>query len=139
MNTGKATWLKHPKHVLTTLHSYTYEGKDDLAVMFTVGETGEISLLAKCEKDAHAKLVLLHTPNDYLIFSDGLIEGKMFEVEYKIPSSFSEKIVLKKDNERITFVSEEKTILEIANSAFKGSASFGVIASGAGKTYIEVF
>lgn len=139
MNTGKAIWLRHPKHVLTTLHSYTYEGKDDLCVMFTLGESGEMSLFTKCEKDAKAKMVFLHTPNDYLIFSNGIIEGKLFEVEYRIHSSFDSRISLKKEGMKLSFISDGKVVLEISNPAFMGSASFGVISEGIGKTYIEIF
>ena len=139
MNTSKAIWIKHPKHVITTLHSYTYEGKDNLCVMFTLPEKGEMTLSTANEKDAKSRLLLLHTPNDYLLFSETGIKGKMFSLDIDIPLSIERKIVFKKDNEKLEFYSANKCILTLSNPAFLGSASFGVISEGTGKTYIEIF
>lgn len=139
MNTGKATWLKHPKHVITTLHSYSYEGKGDLCVMFTLGEEGTMSLYTKCEGERESELLLLHTPNDYLLLSSKGIRGTMFSLSFDIPMEIGNKIVLKKEKEELFFFDGDKCIFKLSNPAFLGSTSFGVISKGKGKNYIEVF
>ena len=141
MNTGKATWLKHPKHVITTLHSYSYEGKDELCVMFTLGEEGKIKLLIKNEGDVTSNFLFLHTPNDYILFSKSGIKGKLFTLELSIEKNIGNTIVLEKSGQRLKFIDVENDndLITISNQAFQGSASFGALSSGKGKTYIEVF
>lgn len=139
MNTGKATWIEHPKHVITTLHSYKYEGKDDLCVMFTLGEEGSITLLSKCEGSRESEFIFLHTPNDYIILDKNGIRGKLFTVDISIPMEIGNTIVFEKKNEEISFNSDGRTLFTISNPAFLGSASFGIRSKGTGKEYIEVF
>ena len=139
MNTSKATWLKHPRPIVTTLHSFLYEGTESLFVMFTLGEEGEMKLVAISEKEAISEFIFLHTPNDYLVFNKSGISGKLFTVDIDIKKDIDSSIILKKNKERLTFISDDKELISIANPAFLGSASFGVRAKGNGKTYIEIF
>ena len=139
MNTSKATWIRHPRPIVTTLHSFSYEGKESLCVMFTLGEEGEFKLSAKADGEKSFDFLFLHTPNDYLIFDKKGIHGKLFTVDIDIPMEIESNIILKKEKEKLVFYDSNKQLIAISNPAFLGSASFGLEAKGNGKIYIEVF
>ena len=71
MNTKKAIWVKRPKTYITIdLHSFSWDVDDSSSVIWTIGEVGVIDLRAVYDDSVSLDFVLLHTPNDYVRFTN---------------------------------------------------------------------
>ncbi len=139
MNTKKAIWLRYPKNLEITLHSYTYSSETEGFVLFTIAEDDKIELTLNSDESADASFVLFHTPSDTVEFRKDGIYTSFFGLESFHSLPRPKKITLIKEKESLSFYSEEKLILRLKNPAFALSASFGARTRGKGKVYIEVF
>ena len=140
MNTKKALWVKRPKSYITIdLHSFSWTEDGESSVFWTIGEEGEFELRAQYDDSVSLDFVLLHTPSDYVRFSEDGIYSSFFSLSSFIPSPSFSSIRFKKEKTVISFYSGEELIYKIENPAFLGSASFGFEIKGKGNIKIKVF
>ncbi len=137
VNTKKADWNHKVKFKEISLHSFRWDNKEKTYVFFTIGENEEISLSYKTDK-AKCSFMLLHTPNDYIIFSDA-IRLSLFGSDATISKGIGNTIRLKKEGENLEFYADDELILKTANKAFSLSTTLAFIAEDEGDIYLEVF
>ena len=109
----------------TTLHSLSFCSSGTHAVFFLLGEEGEIMLSQS--SSARSAFVLLHTPDEYIVFGNERITISFGGVRTEIPSPGHSSIKLVKNGSRLAFLNAEGgKILSIEKDAFQSSASFGL-------------
>ncbi len=137
MNTKKALWISRPESLKTTLHSFSFNSEKAHSVFFTIGEDGEITL----KKDATAKtaFVLMHTPDEYIVFGDKRIVITFGGTRTSLPFTPVSSVKLTKTGKTLVFTADDREILSIEKDAFLTSASFGLAAKGKGEVILEVF
>ncbi len=137
MNTKKAIWISKPEKVRATLHSLSFRSSDAHSVYFIIGEEGEISL--SCSSTASTAFVLLHTPEEYVVFGRERTVLSFGGVRTELPSEGFSTLRLVKNGKKLTFISGERTVLTLEKDSFTTSASFGLAAKGSGEVTLEVF
>lgn len=137
MNTKKAVWISKPEKMKTTLHSFSFRSESAHSVFFLLGNEGEITLTKQAA--THTAFILLHTPEEYIVFGDNRIVIEFGNVRTSMPGNEITTLKLVKKGKTLIFTSGEKEILTIEKDAFQSSASFGFAAKGEGEVFLEVF
>ena len=137
MNTKKAVWISKPEKIKATLHTLSYHSSEAHSVFFVIGENDEITL--SCRSEAKTAFILLHTPDEYIVFGKEKIVMAFGGMRTEIPHEPFSSVHLQKEGSRLIFSSDGKEVLRIEKEAFSSSASFGVASKGSGEVTIEVF
>ena len=140
MNTKKAFWLKRPKkYIETTLHSFSWNEEGSSSVYWTIGEEGTLSLSFEKDDEVQISFVLLHTPSDFIRFSQDGIHYSFFGLDSFIPFHMPSAIRMEKKGDVISFYSSSILLMKMENPAFLGSASFGFEMEGKGKVSLSIY
>ena len=137
MNTKKAVWISKPEKIKATLHTLSFRSEEAHSVFFVIGEEDEISL--SYSSDTSTALILLHTPEEYIVFGKERIVLSFKGVRTEIPSEPITALKLTKKGALLIFSTGKKEVLRIEKEAFSSSASFGLAAKGKGEVTLEVF
>lgn len=137
MNTKKAVWISRPDRIKATLHSLSFHSTGTHSVFFILGEEGEISL--SYSSSAASAIVLLHTPEEYIVFGKERIVTSFGGVRTAIPYKGTTDLRLIKNKSHLSFVENENEVLSIDKAAFSSSISFGIAVKGEGDVSLEVF
>lgn len=136
MNTSKSLWINRPTGVTTTLHSYTFTPVEKAEVYFILEREGKIEIT--CKRGCF-DYILLHTPNDYVLFKENSIEVVFKGLKEEMQIKRGDKITLDKRLDRLTFSYDEREVLSLSYPSFLTSTSFGVRAYEGKEVYLEVF
>ena len=106
---------------------------------WTIGEEGTLSLSFEKDDEVQLSFVLLHTPSDFIRFSQDGIHYSFFGLDSFIPCHIPSAIRMEKKGDVISFYSSSLLLMKMENPAFLGSASFGFEIKGKGKVNLKVF
>ncbi len=124
MQIKKVDWINRPQKVKITAHTLSFRSSGIHKALYTLEEKGCLELEYEGNDIC---FFMLHTPSDAIFFSLDKIYGSMFNLSFSFPAKLSNRLIIEKDGEKITFISKEETVLEISNPAFLDSASFGFV------------
>ncbi|HIV99407.1 MAG TPA: hypothetical protein IAB12_06500 [Candidatus Ornithospirochaeta avicola] len=125
MQIKKVDWINRPEKMRANSYSISFDEKGKRAALYTLGKEEEIAL--SYEGDG-VSFFLFHTENDYLIISSTLLSFNLFSLKGKYELPFEIKsLLIRKENERIVFISDGKEIMSLENEAFTESASVGFL------------
>lgn len=124
MQIKKTDWINRPESVKVRAHSLTFRSERRCAALYSLEEVGELRLV---RHNKSVSFLMLHTKRDRIIFKEDHIDMKLWSSECRMSIESDNELIIKKENECVSFFSGDKCLLKISNPAFTSSASFGFL------------